>query len=67
MKAIESLKRDLATVQTSSRNNLTAAETAKANLISSESSWKQQKEALDKEITNLNARYVSQVISSDLI
>lgn len=56
MKAIEALKRDLATSQAAARDNLTAAETAKANLAASEGSWKQQKEALDKEMADLNAR-----------
>ncbi|KAG5646523.1 hypothetical protein DXG03_003290 [Asterophora parasitica] len=56
MKTIDTLKRDLATVQTTARNNLTAAETAKANLTTSEVSWKHQKEVLDKEVADLNAR-----------
>ncbi|KAF5382472.1 hypothetical protein D9615_003024 [Tricholomella constricta] len=56
MKTIETLKRDLATVQTTARDNLTAAETAKANLATSEGSWNHQKEALDKEVADLNAR-----------
>ncbi|KAG6833443.1 hypothetical protein H0H87_006809 [Tephrocybe sp. NHM501043] len=56
MKTIETLKRDLTTAQATARDNLTAAETAKAKLTASESSWKHQKEALDKEVSDLNAR-----------
>nr|UPW42857.1 nucleoprotein MLP2 [Hypsizygus marmoreus] len=56
IKTIESLKRDLATSQATARDNLTTAETAKANLVASEASWKQQREALDKEVADLNAR-----------
>ena len=57
IKAIENLKRDLAAAQTCARDNLTNAETAKAKLSTSEDSWKQQKAALDKEVTDLNSRY----------
>ncbi|KAG6813573.1 hypothetical protein H0H92_009617 [Tricholoma furcatifolium] len=56
MKTIDSLRRELASVQTSARDNLTAAETAKANLATSENSWKHQKDALDKEIADLTTR-----------
>jgi nucleoprotein TPR len=56
IKAIEALKSNLAIVQKTARDNLTTAETAKANLATSEGSWKQQKEALDKEVADLNAR-----------
>lgn len=56
IKAIEVLKRDLATVQKAARDNLTNAETAQIKLATSEGSWKQQKEALDKEVVSLNAR-----------
>lgn len=56
IKAIDHLKRDLATAQVSARDNLTAAETANAKLSASEDSWMQQKAALDKEVTDLNAR-----------
>ncbi|KAH0586397.1 Nucleoprotein TPR [Termitomyces sp. J132] len=56
MKTIEVLKRDLVAAQATARDNLTAAETAKVNLATSESSWKHQKEALEKEIADLTAR-----------
>ncbi|KAG6916320.1 hypothetical protein DXG01_007370 [Tephrocybe rancida] len=66
MKTIETLKRDLATAQTSARDNLTAAETAKINLSTSESSWRHQKDALDKEVADLNTR-VQDLISQNAI
>ena len=56
IKTIEILRIDLATSQAASRDSLTASETAQAKLLSSETSWKQQKEALDKEVVDLNAR-----------
>jgi nucleoprotein TPR len=56
IKTIEVLRIDLATSQAASRDSLTASETAQAKLLSSETSWKQQKEALDKEVVDLNAR-----------
>jgi nucleoprotein TPR len=36
-----------------------AAETAQAKLSTSESSWGQQRQALDREIADLTARYCS--------
>lgn len=56
MKTIDALKKDLTSSQAAAREHLTAAETARAKLTSSENSWKQQKAALDKEVTDLNAR-----------
>ena len=56
IKTIEVLRIDLATSQAASRESLTASETAQAKLLASETSWKQQKEALDKEVVDLNAR-----------
>lgn len=61
MKTIEGLRKDLSTAQSATRDNSTAAETAQAKLAASESSWKQQKEALDKEITALNEKWVCHV------
>ena len=57
-KLVEDLKGKLAQLETSSRENLAAAETAQAKLSTSETSWNSQKEALDKEINDLKARYV---------
>lgn len=56
MKAIDDLKRRIHDLQQSDRNNRTAAETAQAKLSSSESSWSQQRQTLDREIADLAAR-----------
>ncbi|TFK52180.1 hypothetical protein OE88DRAFT_1367940 [Heliocybe sulcata] len=56
IKQVENLKNQLGATQATVRDALAAAETAKAKLASSEDSWKQQKEALDKEVTDLHAR-----------
>jgi len=57
IKAIEDLKRRIHDLQVSDRNNRTAAETAQAKLSTSEGSWSQQRQALDREIVDLAARY----------
>jgi nucleoprotein TPR len=54
---IENLKRQLGTAQALARDNLVTAETAQAKLSTSEASWMQQKDALDKEVADLNARF----------
>ena len=59
MKAIDSLKKVLGAAHAAAREQLTASETAQAKLSSSESSWKQQKGSLEKEVADLNARYAS--------
>ena len=56
IKVNEDLKRRLHDLQASERNNKMAAETAQAKLTSSEGSWSQQKQALDREIADLTAR-----------
>jgi nucleoprotein TPR len=58
MKAIAYLKRLIHDLQQSDRNNRTAAETAQAKLSSSEGSWSQQRQTLDREpeIADLVAR-----------
>ncbi|KAG2010159.1 hypothetical protein CC2G_013002 [Coprinopsis cinerea AmutBmut pab1-1] len=56
IKTIEQLRRDLSDAQNKARENQAASETAVAKLAASEQSWKQQKETLDKEISDLNAR-----------
>jgi len=58
IKTIETLKQQLTTSQATARENLSEAANAQAKLEASEGSWKQQKEALDKEITDLSARWV---------
>lgn len=57
IKAVEDLKQQLAKVQSSARDYQTSSETAQAKLATSETSWKQQKETLEKEIADLNTRY----------
>ncbi|CCM06215.1 uncharacterized protein FIBRA_08460 [Fibroporia radiculosa] len=56
LKVVDELKEQLSKSQHSLRTATTAYETAQAKLITSETSWKQQKDALDKEIADLNAR-----------
>ncbi|GJE88476.1 hypothetical protein PsYK624_045590 [Phanerochaete sordida] len=56
IKAVDTLRQQLSQAQTKARDSLAAAETAQAKLVASESSWKQQREALDKELADLNAR-----------
>lgn len=56
IKTVDTLRQQLSQAQTKARNSLAAAETAQAKLVASESSWKQQREALDKELADLNAR-----------
>ncbi|OCH84090.1 hypothetical protein OBBRIDRAFT_808494 [Obba rivulosa] len=56
IKTIDELKQQLSRAQAAARDNSAASETAKAKLASSEASWRQQKEALDKEIADLNTR-----------
>ena len=55
-KTIENLKQQLSNAQAASRQNLAEVANAQAKLEASEGSWKQQKEALDKEVADLNAR-----------
>jgi len=50
------LKKQLSTVQATVREHQTAAETANAKLATSQNSWNQQKEALDKEVSDLKDR-----------
>ena len=56
IKTADSLRQQLARVQSTVHENLAAAETAQAKLNASENSWKQQREALDKEIAALKER-----------
>lgn len=57
IKAVGELKSHLSEAKATARDALAAAETANAKLTMSESSWKQQKETLDKELADLNKRY----------
>lgn len=65
IKTIETLKKQLSTIQTAAREYQTLAETAGAKLTASEDSWKHQKEALDKEVADLSTRYVRHYIVTD--
>ncbi|KAF5314858.1 hypothetical protein D9619_007083 [Psilocybe cf. subviscida] len=56
MKSLDALKKDLASAHAASRQHMSAAETAQAKLVSSETSWTQQKENLDQELNDLKAR-----------
>lgn len=58
LKTINDIKDQLARARTAARENQNASETAQAKLAASEASWRQQKEALDKEIAELNKRHV---------
>lgn len=58
IKTVEHLKQQLSTVQGVVREKQTAADTAQSMLVTAESSWKSQREALDKEIADVNARCV---------
>ena len=58
IKTVEGLRQQLSQAQAAARDNLAAAETAQAKLSASKGSWDQQKEALEKEISDLNARFV---------
>jgi hypothetical protein len=53
----ENLKQRLSSAHSSARDKLNATETTQAKLTASESSWKQQKDALEKEVADLNLRY----------
>lgn len=58
LKVVDGLKQEIHTLRARVRENATTAETAQAKLSSSEISWLQQREALDKEISDLQKRYV---------
>ena len=58
IKSVEDLKQKLSQSQLAAREGRAAAETAEAKLASSEASWQQQRESLDKEIADLQSRYV---------
>lgn len=57
VQAVTQLKQQLTTAQAQARDYHTAAETAQANLISSETSWQTQRETLSKELQDLKQRY----------
>jgi nucleoprotein TPR len=57
VKVMDQLRQQLSAAQATARDNSAAAETAQAKLSTSEASWKQQKETLEKEVVDLKARY----------
>ena len=57
IKTVDELNQQLSAAQAAIRDNLAAAETAQSKLLSSEASWRTQKDALDKEISDLRSRY----------
>ena len=67
IRVVEGLKKDLNDALASIREKTMQAETAQANFASSETSWKQQKEALDKEISDLNSRCKDLVAQNALL
>ena len=56
LKVVDGLKQEINVLRTQVREHGTAAETAQAKLASSELSWGQQREALDKELGDLHKR-----------
>lgn len=56
IKAVEELRQQLAHTEITVRDATTAAETAHAKLSASETSWIQQRKALEREVTELNIR-----------
>ncbi|KAJ7758135.1 hypothetical protein DFH07DRAFT_772602 [Mycena maculata] len=56
IQSVATLKKQLSTIQARARDYQTGAETATAKLTTSESSWALQKDALDKEVSDLNRR-----------
>ena len=59
IKTAETLRQQVGKAEAAARSNLTAGETAQAKLATSEASWKQQRDALDKEISDLQVRCVT--------
>ena len=56
IKAVEELRQQLAETKLTVRDATTTAETAQVKLSTSETSWSQQKEALEREVSELNVR-----------
>lgn len=56
IKAVDELRQQLSETKLAIRDTTTAAETAQAKLSSSETSWSQQKKALERELNALNDR-----------
>lgn len=56
IKAVEELRQRLAETKLTVRDATRAAETTQAKLSTSETSWSQQKKALEREVTELDLR-----------
>jgi nucleoprotein TPR len=54
---LDALKYQLETAQSTAREKSAQAETAHVKLTASEASWRQQKDVLDKELSDLSSRY----------
>ncbi|KAH8108682.1 TPR/MLP1/MLP2-like protein-domain-containing protein [Phellopilus nigrolimitatus] len=67
IKMVDSLKREINEARATVREKIMLAETAQANIAASEGSWKQQKEALDKEVSDLNSRYKDLVAQNAML
>lgn len=59
IKTMEESRQQLSETKLAVRDAITAAETAQAKLSTSETSWNQQKKALEREVSDLNVRYVT--------
>lgn len=59
IKTLERTKEQLLQAQAASRDFQTRTETAQANLLAKEMSWKSQKEVMDKQILELSTRFVA--------
>ncbi|KAI5123451.1 hypothetical protein M0805_008822 [Coniferiporia weirii] len=67
IKAVDSLKQEISDARASIREKTMAVETLQANFTASEASWKQQRESLDKETSDLNARCKDLVAQNALL
>jgi nucleoprotein TPR len=66
IKSFDALKKQLGAAQATIRDLQVEAETAKIKLATSEGSWAQQKDALDKEISDLKSRCEANVLKMDI-
>ncbi|KIK69700.1 hypothetical protein GYMLUDRAFT_519506 [Collybiopsis luxurians FD-317 M1] len=67
IRTLDSLKKQLASVQATVRDHQTAAETAMAKLASAEGSWQQQRQTLDNEVKELQKRCNDLVEQNNLL
>ncbi|KAF9651639.1 hypothetical protein BDM02DRAFT_3184386 [Thelephora ganbajun] len=67
IKAVEELRQQLAETRLTVRDATTAAETAQVKLSTSEVSWERQKEALEREVNELNVRRKDLVAQNTLL